>query len=668
MKKTKLIGRICIFMVFCMLSTMFLASCNSGENVLDGAQLNRKAVILTIYTLVEDSTTPEAIALVEKELNYITETRYITRIKLVGLKKGEYEAEIARIFAAYDEEQEKIKIEEATRASLEKASKEQARKEKAAGITQPATKRPTEPPATTELYTEKIVWPKLQKDQLDIFLITSSDMFYELATGKFGASEDPDAKYESRLEGMDDDLSTKAKVLLEYIHPSIMMAGQYGDSTLAIPTNKAIGTATYIAVNKRLAEEFNLYAEQYNLQAKENNAIPDIAEEDMMTPLSKLDFAKLKEYQNLTDYLEWVKATYPDVALLAEPFTSLKNYEPLFPDMPDFALVSNLAAVGASRPLVYTPEQEPTDPPTKAPTEPPTDADGNLIPETTEDPENTTIPETTNKPKPTPAATNLNPAAISLTNKYTHAAYTTIVKLNEEYQEKGLFETSAIPAGKERAAFILTGTLEDMLASQASEKDAGGNSIYEYILYANPIATKADLQNGMYAISVSSNVTTARCMEIITLLNTNKQFKNIFQYGKEGIHFIYNDNGKIERINNDYMIDANYTGNQFIGDLMEGDNPNKWEIAKEHNLNVVNSVFLKFYLDPKKLTPESEEAIPAVNALSEKMSQTFANWQLPDGYEDVDDYVSGYVTPEFDAAGWADLFADIKTQTNPPSD
>ena len=670
MKKTKLLSRICIFMVFCMLSSMVLTSCNSGESVDDLPQ-NRKAVTLTIYTLVEDSTTPEALAIVEKELTAITESRYTTRIKLIGLKKGEYEEEIARIFAEYDEEQERLKEEASIEASLAKARKEQERKEKAAGITQAPTKKPTEPPKTTELYTERVVFPNVKKDQLDIFLITSSEMFYELAKGTFGTSGDPDGKYECRLEGMDDDLGTKAKVLLEYIHPSIMMAGKYGDKTIAIPTNKAIGTASYIAINKRLVEEYNIYVEQYNIEAA--NKIAEIeaseaeGEEEVTKPelMTVLDLSKVKDYKDLTAYIEWVKENKPDVALIDEPFAPLKNYEYLFPSMPDFAIVSNLPAVGASRPLVYTPEQEPTDAPTKAATEPPTDDDGVLI---TEDPESTTIPGTTYKALPTPAVTELAPASISLVNKYINVGFINTVKLNQEYQEKGLFETSPIPAGKERAAFILQGTLEDMLANQAAEKGSDGQPIYEYILYGNPIAAKEDLQNGMYAISVSSEITTARCMEIITLLNTNKQFKNTFQYGKEGVHYFYNDNGKIERINNDYVINMDYTGNHFIADLMEGDNPNKWEIAKEHNLNVVNSVFLSFYFDKSKLTPNAEEALPAIDELSQKFSQIFANFTLPDGYEDIDDYVAGYVNAEFEAAGWADLFADIKAQTNPPTD
>ena len=656
MKKTKMMARICALLAVCVLSSVVFAACDSGEDY-TMAQ-NRKAVLLTIRVLVEDSTTLEALELVEKEMNYITETKYTTRIKLIGLTRDEYEAEIMGLFEAYDEEQERIKEEEEISKSKERESKEQLRKEKAAGITQAPTKKPTDPPKTTELYTEKIEWPKLTKNQFDIFLIPSAEMFEQLAS-------------DERLAGLDEELGTKAKVLKEFIHPSIMMAGQYKGSTLAIPTNKVIGKATYIAVNKRLVEEFNIAAQESIAAAeaaeaaakeKENDGDEDAndadeTEKEAVVKLSKLDLAKVSEYQHLTQYLEWVKANKSGIALINGPFEPLKNFDKLFPEMPDFAAVS-----AAGKTLVYVPEQDPTEPPTTKATEPPTDDDGNLV---TEDPLETTIPPTTNKPKGTPAITTLAPDKASMANKYTSSAFLTIAKLNQEYSSKGLFD-AAFSADVEHAAYIATGTLEERLAWEAADRANGFD--YEYILYANPVADKYELQNGMYAISISSKVTVSRCMEIITLMNTNKQFKNLFAYGVEKTHYIYNDRNRIERINNQYLINPNYTGNQFIGDLMEGDNPNKLEISKEHNLSVVNSVFLNFYFDKSKLTPESEEAIPKIDALSQQVNRALLDGNIPSEYDDIDEYISRYVTPEFEDAGWTELMADIKAQVSPPSD
>ena len=647
-KKTKLSG-ICVLIILCMLGSMVLTSCNSGASV-EFLQANRKPVTLTLLTIVEDSTTPEAIAAVEKALNDITESRFTTRIKLIGLSAAEYEEEIARRFEVYDEEQEKLKEEASIQASLDRASRDRARIERAAGITAAATKRPTEPPKTTELYTERIVWPDTTKNQIDIFLITSAAMFAELVD-------------DDRLESMEDELGTKAKILKEYIHPSIMLAGQSGGRTFAIPTNKAIGTATYLAVNKNLVNEFNaavkIMAEAAEAAAEAAADDPDFEPEPVP---SALVLDRIREYQHLTDYLEWVKNNKPGVALIEGPLVPLKNYEPLFPDMPYFPAVSNLPAVGANRPLVYTPEQEPTEPPTPRPTAPPTNEDGELI---TADPASTTIPGTTAKPRNIPAATTLAPANISITNMYTHAAFVTIANLNQEFREKGLFEASPVAAGRERAAYIIRGTLEDQI--NAMNSDLANGFEYEYILYGHPIASKVDLQSAMYGISVSSKIPVMRCMEIITMLNTNKLFKNTFTYGVLGTHYIYDDDGRIERINNEYVINMDYTGNHFIADLAEGDNPNKWEIAKTHNLNVVNSVFINFNFDESKFTADVEETIPDINALGERLYAILIGGNIPSEYEDIDDYIAGYVDPEFAAAGWADLNTEIRAQTNPPS-
>ena len=111
-----------------------------------------------------------------------------------------------------------------------------------------------------------------------------------------------------------------------------------------------------------------------------------------------------------------------------------------------------------------------------------------------------------------------------------------------------------------------------------------------------------------------------------------------------------------------------YTGNHFVADLMAGENPNKWQIAQQHNLSVVNSVFLKFYLDLSKLTPADEEAIPAINDLSKKFNDILINGNIPAEYADLDMYLDEYVSPEFEAAGLPELVKALKEQTNPPTD
>lgn len=67
----------------------------------------------------------------------------------------------------------------------------------------------------------------------------------------------------------------------------------------------------------------------------------------------------------------------------------------------------------------------------------------------------------------------------------------------------------------------------------------------------------------MFAVS-SCSVSLSRSMEIIEDLvaNTDAELRNILQYGVEGMHFNVDAfTGCVERRNNDYMMNVNYTGN-----------------------------------------------------------------------------------------------------------
>ena len=429
MRKSKFIKNLCFLIGIVMLSSLILTSC-SGSGASYEDVVRRTPLTLSLYVISENAT-PEAVAEVEKALNQITEIKLTTRLKLVALPASEYIATINDLFEKYDESVALKAEQDSIRSSIERASREQARLDRAAGITQAPTRRPTDPPKTTEFYEEKIVYPDLEENQLDIFLISSSDIFEEFAR-------------ERRFAAVDEELSTKAKVLYEYIHPSIMQAGQFNGNTFAIPTNKMIGEFTYLAINKRLLEEYNVYAENYNEQIEE-----EIIEGD---PKSVVDIERLRDIDSLRDYLQYVRDNYPDVAMIEGPISIDRNYEPLFPEYPRFALAAN-----AGRSVVYTPPSMPvpTEPRTAAPE---TDEDGNIIEVETEPP---TIPRETVKPQLIPAVINNAPDRVNPLNRLAAAATANNSKTNQFFRDERLFATGAISPDAERAAFLKTGTLED---------------------------------------------------------------------------------------------------------------------------------------------------------------------------------------------------------------
>ncbi len=119
----------------------------------------------------------------------------------------------------------------------------------------------------------------------------------------------------------------------------------------------------------------------------------------------------------------------------------------------------------------------------------------------------------------------------------------------------------------------------------------------EYFLYVAryPQANDDALYGNMYAVSANTKSTQA-CMEIITLINTDSEIRNLLQYGiKQGEHddgqtpnySIDEDTGVLTRLNDLYMMDIEKTGNCFIAYPEEGLPVDYWEDAKSQNNDAV---------------------------------------------------------------------------------
>ncbi len=92
-----------------------------------------------------------------------------------------------------------------------------------------------------------------------------------------------------------------------------------------------------------------------------------------------------------------------------------------------------------------------------------------------------------------------------------------------------------------------------------------------------------------------------RAMQVITYINTNADFRNLLQYGVEGLNYnlsYITDNGKeypvVSRINNYYMMDIYKTGNTFIAYPEEDMHYKIWEYGKKQNADVVYEPLIEF--------------------------------------------------------------------------
>lgn len=121
------------------------------------------------------------------------------------------------------------------------------------------------------------------------------------------------------------------------------------------------------------------------------------------------------------------------------------------------------------------------------------------------------------------------------------------------------------------------------------------SSEYYPVIVKNPTVKAEDVYGSMFGVCAKT-MSVSHSMEIITLLNTNAEFRNLLQYGVEGKTY------SLETDPNDYNLrtvellpehpykmDVFKTGNAFIAYPEPGMDPAIWENGREQNLAVVGA-------------------------------------------------------------------------------
>ncbi len=120
---------------------------------------------------------------------------------------------------------------------------------------------------------------------------------------------------------------------------------------------------------------------------------------------------------------------------------------------------------------------------------------------------------------------------------------------------------------------------------------------YDIKVMSYPTLTEETVYESMFAVT-SYTVNLNRAMEIITLINTDVEAKNILQYGAEGVHFALDEeDGSFSRLNDDYLMNNLYTGNSFLAYTTEDMPADIWENAKAANRESVVSPYFGFAED-----------------------------------------------------------------------
>ncbi len=105
---------------------------------------------------------------------------------------------------------------------------------------------------------------------------------------------------------------------------------------------------------------------------------------------------------------------------------------------------------------------------------------------------------------------------------------------------------------------------------------------YYMNIIESPRAGYDDIFGSMFGVSTYTR-SLKRSMEIITYLNTNSDLRNVLQYGVEDVHYELDDDGMLHRLNQNYMMDINKTGNVFMAYPEEGMPKNVWTYGKAQN-------------------------------------------------------------------------------------
>jgi len=151
-------------------------------------------------------------------------------------------------------------------------------------------------------------------------------------------------------------------------------------------------------------------------------------------------------------------------------------------------------------------------------------------------------------------------------------------KLMYEWRLAGYFTTAT-------TAFTEDSTYEEITVRAPADKNADWfatvrdgsyydiekweNDGYYVITHKSPEYTTENSLKTFYGISVNTKHKD-RCMEILKMMTTDSQLKNLLQYGKEGVHYTVNeDKTTITKTSDDYTMDFYGTGNTFIGYVPE---------------------------------------------------------------------------------------------------
>lgn len=188
--------------------------------------------------------------------------------------------------------------------------------------------------------------------------------------------------------------------------------------------------------------------------------------------------------------------------------------------------------------------------------------------------------------------------SFTVSNLFEVPQYTRYLRTMDDYTNKGYFDGDS----DDFAVKVVTGD------ASVEAMYGGDDGDYYVKVIQNPFVTEEVIFRGMLAITnYTSNY--ERALSIVEMMNTDSQVKNLLQYGIQGKNYKVNADGTITRLNHDYMMDNNLTGNVYMGYPEEGMSADAWSYVKQTNLESAASPFLIYDITDAKIDSLMDDII-----------------------------------------------------------
>lgn len=167
-----------------------------------------------------------------------------------------------------------------------------------------------------------------------------------------------------------------------------------------------------------------------------------------------------------------------------------------------------------------------------------------------------------------------------------------------------------------------------------------------------PVVINTESVRGAYMCIPAASDKYKEACQFLLAVNTDKDVRNMLQYGIEGEHYTKGQDGRIEIKKDTYSGVAYTQGNYFILDVRNDQPKDLWEKYREFNNSAKPSQTLYFKAD----TSSVEEEVRAVRKVSEKFYPA-----LMTGSVNVQDYLPKY-REELRLAGIEKIKEELQNQ------